>query len=71
MRVTAANPTLLVTGLMKYIKSSCIKKKILTIQKCERNTLLTHSLNIFFFSNSKCRNMATEGKNAEDTVGIS
>lgn len=70
MTVTAASLLLLPTRLLRYIKSSCIKK-ILMIRKCEGNTLLPHSLNIISFSNSKRRNTATEGESIEDTVGIS
>lgn len=70
MMVTAASLILFPTRLMRYIKSSCTKK-ILTIHKCEGNTLLSHSSNIILFSNSKCRNTATEGESTEDTVGFS
>lgn len=57
--ITAASLILLPTRLMRHIKSSCTKK-ILMINKCEGNTLLSQSLNIILFSNSKCRNMARE-----------
>lgn len=67
MSVTTASLILLPTKTLRYFKSSCIKK-ILMIHKCEVNTLLPHSLNINLFSNSKCRNMATEGENAEEVV---